>query len=61
MDAAASANAYSFTSMLANSTKYAGVNFPQHVETLFDAVANASVWSVLVTILAMCVVYDQGV
>jgi hypothetical protein len=62
MDAAAavSANAsQGFTSMLASSTKIAGVNLPQHLEDLVDVVANASVWQILLTIFLMCVLYDQ--
>ncbi|KJZ78085.1 Cytochrome P450 61 [Hirsutella minnesotensis 3608] len=54
-----SANASSaFTSVLANA-KYAAVSVPPHFDYVYEAIATASPWTLLVTLLAMCVVYDQ--
>ncbi|KAL2206627.1 cytochrome P450 61 [Sarocladium strictum] len=61
MDAAAvSANAsQGFTSILAGSTKIAGIDLPQQIENLVDVVTNASIWQILLTLFVMCVIYDQ--
>ena len=48
-----------FTSIIANS-KYANVNIPPQIDYVVDIISNAGVWSVLLTIFLMCVVYDQS-
>lgn len=48
-----------FTSVLATA-KYASVNVPPQLDYVVETITNASIWSVLVTIFAMCVVYDQS-
>ena len=52
-------NATSFTSPLANA-KYGSVNVPPQVEYIIDAVSNASGWTILFTLLAVAVAYDQS-
>jgi len=52
-------NATSFTSPLA-SVKYGAVNFPPQFESVVEAVAQASAWTVLFTILGLFVAYDQS-
>jgi hypothetical protein len=49
----------SFTSILAN-TKYAAVNIPQQIDFVLDTVTNLSPWSILFTVLAVLVAYDQS-
>lgn len=44
--------------MLAN--QYGGFNFPPKLDMLVEAVTAASPWTILFTLLAICVVYDQG-
>ncbi|OAA44407.1 cytochrome P450 61 [Metarhizium rileyi] len=56
MDANTSSSA--FPSMLASS-KYGGINVPPQLDMVLDAVTTASPWTILLTLLAMCVVYDQ--
>ncbi len=53
------ANATSFTSQLAQ-VRYAAVAVPSLLEPLVDAVSRASIWTVLFTLLAVAVVYDQS-
>ncbi|SPO05818.1 probable cytochrome P450 (involved in C-22 denaturation of the ergosterol side-chain) [Cephalotrichum gorgonifer] len=48
----------SFTSVLA-STRYAGVTLPPQVDQVVDAVVNSGPWTVVFTILAFLVAYDQ--
>lgn len=48
-----------FTSVLA-STKFASAGLPPQVDYFVDKVASASIWTVLITLFAMCVVYDQS-
>lgn len=52
-------NATSFTSPLAT-IKYGAVPVPPQLEYVFEIVANASIWQILVTLLALAVVYDQS-
>lgn len=49
----------SSTSLLVNA-KYAGVAVPPQLDHVLDAIATASPWTLLLTLLAMCIVYDQG-
>lgn len=57
MDANTSSS--TFASMLASS-KYAGFNVPPQLDMVLEAVTTASPFAVLLTIFAMCVVYDQS-
>lgn len=57
MDANTSSSA--FPSMLAGS-KYGNINVPPQLDMILDAVTTASPWTIILTILAMCVVYDQS-
>ncbi|ROW02277.1 hypothetical protein VSDG_02578 [Cytospora chrysosperma] len=52
------ANATSFTSPLANA-QHGSINVPPQLEYVVDAVSHASIWTVLWTLLAIAVVYDQ--
>lgn len=52
-------NATSFTSPLANA-QYGSINVPPQIEYVVDAISKASVWTVLWTLLAIAVVYDQS-
>lgn len=45
--------------MLASS-KYGGINVPPQLDMVFEAVTASSHWTILLTVLAMCVVYDQS-
>ncbi|KAK8929857.1 hypothetical protein H634G_01560 [Metarhizium anisopliae BRIP 53293] len=56
MDANTSSS--TFPSMLAGS-KYGNINVPPQLDMILDAVTTASPWTIFLTILAMCVVYDQ--
>jgi C-22 sterol desaturase len=47
------------TSVLANS-KYVSANIPPQVDYVIDTIAAAGPWTWFFTILAICVVYDQG-
>lgn len=47
-----------FSSMLASS--YGTFNFPPQLDMVLEAVTTASPWTIFLTLLAMCVVYDQG-
>lgn len=50
----------SFASPVANAfAQYRSVNLPPQIDYVIDKIANASLSSVLVTLLAICVVYDQ--
>jgi C-22 sterol desaturase len=40
--------------------KFGAANVAPQLEYVIDYVANASTWSILATILAVLVVYDQG-
>lgn len=55
-------NATAFTSPLA-SVKYGAANIPPQVEYVVNVVSNtisnASIWQILLTALAVAVVYDQ--
>ena len=51
-------NATSFTSPLA-SLKYGPVNLPPQLEFVVDAISNASAWTIIATLLAILVAYDQ--
>jgi hypothetical protein len=53
------ANSTSFTSPLAI-PQISNVNIPLHLEYVVDAISNASLWTVLWTVLAVAVVYDQS-
>jgi C-22 sterol desaturase len=48
-----------FTSVLA-STKFASAGLPPQFDYFVDKVASASIWTVLITILAMGIAYDQS-
>jgi hypothetical protein len=52
-------NATSFSSPLA-SVKLAAAYVPSHLEYVFQTISNASGWQIFFTVLALCVVYDQG-
>ncbi|KAK7734958.1 RNA polymerase C-22 sterol desaturase [Cytospora paraplurivora] len=52
------ANATSFTSPLANA-QYGSINVPPQIEYVVDAISKASLWTVLWTLLAIAVAYDQ--
>ncbi|KAL6860518.1 RNA polymerase C-22 sterol desaturase [Amphichorda felina] len=56
MDANTSSSA--FTSVLA-STKSLGTNFAPHIDLVRETLSATSPWTLLLTVLAMCVVYDQ--
>ncbi|KAG7147474.1 Cytochrome 61 like protein [Verticillium longisporum] len=47
-----------FTSVLANA-KFASVSIPPQVDSVIEAVSNASVWTIVFTVLALLVAYDQ--
>lgn len=55
---AANASESGFTSILAGA-KHASLNVPPQLDYVFDTIANVTLLQVLVTLLAMCVVYDQ--
>jgi C-22 sterol desaturase len=48
-----------FTSILAN-TRFAAVNIPPQLDYVIETAANASLWTILLTTLAVLVAYDQG-
>ncbi|PKS08854.1 hypothetical protein jhhlp_003465 [Lomentospora prolificans] len=48
----------SFTSVLASS-KYAGVTVPPQIDYVVEAVVNSGPWTILFTLLAILVAYDQ--
>jgi hypothetical protein len=48
-----------FTSVLAHA-KLGNVNIPPQVDYVIDAVSNASIWTILGTLFALAVLYDQG-
>jgi hypothetical protein len=56
---AANASSSAFASVIA-SAKPLAVNLPPTVDYVVQAVTSASPLTVLVTIIAMCVLYDQG-
>ena len=58
MDAANSSSS-AFTSVLANA-KYGGVAVPPQLDYVVEAITTASPWALLLTIFAVCVVYDQS-
>ncbi|KAF7555426.1 hypothetical protein G7046_g6554 [Stylonectria norvegica] len=47
-----------FTSIIAGG-KYASVNIPPQLDYVVDTIANAGVWTLLLTLVALCVAYDQ--
>lgn len=47
-----------FTSVLAHA-KLGNVNIPPQIDYVIDAVANASIWTILLTLLLLAVAYDQ--
>lgn len=53
------ANSTSFSSPLA-SPQNVNVNIPLQLEYVVDAISHASFWTVLWTVLAVAVVYDQS-
>jgi len=55
---AANATQSAFTSVLA-STNFAEIDFESNVHYLFDTLKTTSVWTYLVTLFCLCVVYDQ--
>jgi C-22 sterol desaturase len=48
-----------FTSVLAQ-TKMAGMAISPNMEFLFGTLTAPNIWTVLLTVVAMCVIYDQG-
>lgn len=52
-------NATSFTSPLSDA-KYGTVNVPSQLGYVVDTIAQTGVWTVLFTILAVLVAYDQS-
>lgn len=56
----ASANVSSvFTSVVAGS-KHVGASIPPQIDYVFEMLSTTSPWTLLLTLFAMCVVYDQG-
>ncbi|KAK3192538.1 RNA polymerase C-22 sterol desaturase [Lecanicillium sp. MT-2017a] len=55
---AANSTASGFTSVLA-STKFAAAGLPPQIDYVIDTIASASMWTVVLTVLALCVAYDQ--
>lgn len=55
---AAMENSTVFTSILASS-KVGGVSIPPQLDYVVETISTLSVWTLLLTVLAMCVVYDQ--
>lgn len=49
-----------FTSMLAGSKFASAAGLPPQVDYVIDAVTSVGPWTLLLTVFAMCVVYDQG-
>lgn len=57
---AMAANASSaFTSVLA-STKSVGINLSPNIDLVLETLTATSPWTLLFTVFAMCVVYDQS-
>ena len=56
---ASNVSSSAFSSMLASS-KYGGVALPPQIDYVLDTVSNASIWTILLTLLAVCVAYDQS-
>ena len=52
-------NATSFASPLANA-KYVASALPAQLEPVINAIANASIWQILLTLLVTAVLYDQS-
>lgn len=52
-------NATTFTSVLANA-KLGNVNVPPQIDYMIETVTNASAWTILFTLLALAVAYDQS-
>lgn len=52
-------NSTSFASPLAN-PQNGNLNIPVQLEYVVDAISHASIWTVLWTVLAIAVVYDQS-
>lgn len=48
-----------FTSVMANA-KYASASIPPQLDYVVDTITNAGPLTLLVTLVAMCVVYDQS-
>lgn len=57
--AAAVNSSSTFSSVLASS-KFTAAGLPPQVDYVIDAVTAASPWTLLLTLFAMCVVYDQS-
>lgn len=54
-------NTTTFTSVLANANaKLGNVNIPPQVDYVIERVTNASAWTILFTLLAIAVAYDQS-
>ncbi|KHN97884.1 cytochrome P450 61 [Metarhizium album ARSEF 1941] len=54
----ANSSSSAFPSILASS-KYGSINVPPQLDMVLEAVSTAGPWTILLTLLAMCVVYDQ--
>lgn len=54
----ASANA-TLTSSIWTATKLGNVNIPPQIDSVIEAVTNASSWTITLTVLAILVAYDQ--
>ncbi|KAK3688132.1 cytochrome P450 [Podospora appendiculata] len=53
------ANATSFTSQLASVTYGAAINVPVQIDYIVDVLSHASGWTIVFTLLALAVAYDQ--
>lgn len=57
--AAAVNSSSAFSSMLATS-KLTAAGLPPQIDYVIDTITSASPWTLLLTLFAMCVVYDQS-
>lgn len=48
-----------FTSVMANA-KFASANIPPQLDFVVETITNAGFWTLLFTLFATCVVYDQS-
>jgi hypothetical protein len=62
MAAAAAANMSSsaLPSVLASTKSVVGANFSPNIDMVLETLTAASPWTIFITIVAMCVVYDQS-
>lgn len=59
--AAANMSSSALPSVLASTKSVVfGANFPPSVDMVLETITSASPWTIFITIVAMCVVYDQG-